>query len=49
VLTPERRRLISEKLKSLGYKFVSLDLDGYRMGSMNRAIEDFTTFDQNGR
>ncbi len=49
VLTPERRRLISEKLKSLGYKFVSLDLDGYRMGSMNRMIEDFTTFDQNGR
>lgn len=39
VLTPEKRRLISEKLKSLGYKFVSLDLDGYIMGSMNRIIE----------
>jgi len=38
VLTPESRRLIAEKLKSLGYKFVSLDLDGYRMGSMNRTI-----------
>jgi uncharacterized protein len=38
VLTPERKSLISEKLKSLGYRFVSLDLDGYRMGSMNRTI-----------
>jgi uncharacterized protein len=33
------RRLISGKLKSFGYKFISLDLDGYRMGSMNRTIE----------
>lgn len=39
VLNPERRRLISEKLKSLGYRFVSLDLDGYKMGSMNKTIE----------
>jgi uncharacterized protein len=39
VLIQEKRRLISEKLKSLGYRFVSLDLDGYRMGSMNRMIE----------
>jgi uncharacterized protein len=39
LLTSERRSLISEKLKSLGYRFVSLDLDGYRTGSMNRALE----------
>lgn len=37
-LAPESRRLIAEKLRSLGYRFVSLDLDGYRMGSMNRTI-----------
>ena len=37
-LTPENRSLISEKLKLFGYKFVSLDIDGYRMGSMNRMI-----------
>jgi uncharacterized protein len=39
VLNPEKRGLISEKLKSLGYSFVSIDLDGYRMGSMNKIIE----------
>ena len=39
VLTQEKRRLISGKLKYLGYRFVSLDLEGYRMGSMNRTIE----------
>jgi uncharacterized protein len=38
VLNPEKRGLISEKLKSLGYRFVSIDLDGYRMGSMNRTL-----------
>ncbi|MDA3811971.1 MAG: ATP-dependent sacrificial sulfur transferase LarE [Spirochaetaceae bacterium] len=27
---------ISEKLKSYGYQFVTLDLGGYKMGSMNR-------------
>jgi uncharacterized protein len=45
VLTPERKSLISEKLKSLGYRFVSLDLDGYRMGSMNRMIEKEPSLD----
>jgi uncharacterized protein len=33
-----RRKSISEKLKSLGYAFVSLDMDGYRSGSMNRVL-----------
>ena len=40
VLLPESRKLISVKLKALGYRFVSLDLDGYRMGSMNSLIAD---------
>jgi uncharacterized protein len=39
-LRPERRKIISETLKSFGYKFVSLDLDGYQPGSMNRILED---------
>ena len=38
LLKPERRRLISEKLKFLGFRFISLDLDGYRMGSLNRML-----------
>ncbi len=37
-LIPEKRRVISETLKSLGYKFVALDLEGYKSGSMNRMI-----------
>ncbi|MBI5639615.1 MAG: ATP-dependent sacrificial sulfur transferase LarE [Nitrospirae bacterium] len=35
-----KRRLVVETLKSLGYKFVSLDLEGYRSGSMNRVLEN---------
>jgi uncharacterized protein len=37
-LGPERRKVISETFKSLGYEFVSLDLDGYKSGSMNRIL-----------
>jgi pyridinium-3,5-biscarboxylic acid mononucleotide sulfurtransferase len=33
------RRQISETLRSLGFRFISLDLDGYRTGSMNRVLE----------
>lgn len=33
-----QRKIISEKLRSLGYKFIAVDLDGYRSGSMNRLI-----------
>jgi len=29
---------IARKLKSLGFLYVSLDLEGYRMGSMNASI-----------
>ncbi len=38
LLLPEKRSLVSKKLKFLGYRFVSVDLDGYRTGSMNRTI-----------
>jgi uncharacterized protein len=35
-----QRKVISETLKSLGYPFIALDLDGYRSGSMNRTLQD---------
>ncbi|MEZ5286619.1 MAG: hypothetical protein R2712_17785 [Vicinamibacterales bacterium] len=30
-------RLVSD-LKAIGYQFVSLDLQGYRLGSLNEAL-----------
>jgi pyridinium-3,5-biscarboxylic acid mononucleotide sulfurtransferase len=39
LLDPSNRRRIAEELRSLGYAFVSLDLEGYRTGSMNRVLE----------
>ena len=38
LLVPEHRRLVTETLKSFGYLFVSLDLEGYRTGSMNKML-----------
>jgi len=35
ILTPEKREIISGTLRSFGYKCVSLDLEGYRSGSMD--------------
>ncbi|GAH28075.1 unnamed protein product, partial [marine sediment metagenome] len=32
-------RLIIDKLKRLGYTYVTLDLEGYRPGSMNEVLE----------
>jgi uncharacterized protein len=32
------RNKIEQKFKELGYKFVTLDLSGYRMGSLNQLI-----------
>jgi uncharacterized protein len=38
------REEVVEKLKSIGFKFVSLDLEGFRSGSMNAllAVESLT-------
>ncbi|PKL51742.1 MAG: TIGR00268 family protein [Nitrospira bacterium HGW-Nitrospira-1] len=38
LLVPDNRRKITEALKSLGFSFVALDLEGYISGSMNRAL-----------
>jgi uncharacterized protein len=34
-----KRHLIVEKLKNLGYAYVTVDLEGYRRGSMNEVIK----------
>ena len=33
------RIAVSEKLHNIGFKYVSLDLDGYRTGSMNEVLK----------
>ena len=39
LLTYERtRKEISEELKRLGFKYVTIDIDGYRTGSMNEVL-----------
>lgn len=38
IMEPENRRKIAEALKSIGFSFVALDLEGYISGSMNRTI-----------
>jgi len=38
LLDPERREKISEAFKSFGYIFISLDMEGFRSGSMNRVL-----------
>lgn len=35
---PEHRQRISARLHALGFKYVSLDLDGFRSGSMNAVV-----------
>ena len=38
-LKPEIRKAITEKLKSIGYRFVVIDIEGFRSGRMNEGIE----------
>jgi uncharacterized protein len=37
-LEPARRQRIVEGLKQLGFTYVTLDLQGYRTGSMNEVL-----------
>jgi len=37
-LEPETAAAIVRALKDVGYKYVSLDLQGYRMGSLNEGL-----------
>jgi uncharacterized protein len=34
-----RRAEVTQRLKGLGYLYVTLDLSGYRMGSLNEALK----------
>jgi uncharacterized protein len=38
-LEPEMARAISDAIKPLGFRWVSLDLDGYRTGSLNEVLQ----------
>lgn len=38
VVEPQVCRVLVEHLHKLGYRYVTLDLDGYRMGSLNESI-----------
>jgi len=37
-LSPELRRSIEERLIELGFRYVALDLKGYRSGSMDEVL-----------
>lgn len=39
-LVPEQRRAIVDFFKATGFTYVSLDLEGYRTGSMNRTLPE---------
>jgi uncharacterized protein len=40
ITTEPFRSQIVEKLKSLGFKFVTVDLQGFRSGSLNESLPD---------
>ena len=39
ILRPATARRIAGRMRSLGYLWTALDVEGYRMGSLNRAVE----------
>jgi uncharacterized protein len=48
IISPEIREDIVTHLKSLGYKYVALDLTGYRIGSLNEVLNLAAREGQNG-
>ena len=36
----ENRQAVSDRLKSIGFRYVSMDLTGYRMGNMNKTDDE---------
>ena len=38
LIEPAARLAITQRLHQLGFKFVTLDLDGFRSGSMNAVV-----------
>jgi uncharacterized protein len=43
-LDPEAARAIVAAIKPLGFRFVALDLEGYRTGALNAAIAEWVEF-----
>ena len=39
LMTPGTRISIAKKLKSLGFSYVAIDMEGYRMGSLNEVLK----------
>lgn len=39
ILKLDVRKKITEHLKTVGYKFVTIDLEGYKTGKMNNTIQ----------
>jgi uncharacterized protein len=37
-LNPQMTQILTEIFKKLGYKYVTLDLEGYRTGSLNEVL-----------
>lgn len=44
LIEPQVRREVVKQLKSLGFRYVSLDLEGFRSGSMNAGIRAFSFY-----
>ena len=40
VMEGQNRSLVVDRLRSLGYSFITLDLEGYRTGSLNRGLRE---------
>jgi len=38
LIAPAARQAITQRLRQLGFKYVTLDLDGFRSGSMNAVV-----------
>jgi pyridinium-3,5-biscarboxylic acid mononucleotide sulfurtransferase len=43
MLSTKKREIISKTLKSFGYTYISLDIDGYESGSLNRVLHGKST------
>jgi uncharacterized protein len=44
ILVPSTRLAVTDRLKALGFNYVTLDLEGYTSGSMNRNMTDAEKF-----
>ena len=41
-MLPDMREAVSRELHSVGFAHVSVDMDGYRMGSLNEGVLEAT-------